>query len=120
MRRSKANGFVALVIIFIMIVAVLVGLVFSSYIQAYEITGTVKHKWVDVSPEGSHYMVRLADGRLLEVERNLWYYGSEYNPDRIFTDIEIGKTYRFTCWGWQLDFWTIYWYPNIIKAEEIQ
>jgi len=119
-KNRKANGFLALVILVILIAAVAVGLVFSSYIQSYTVTGTVKAKWVDVGPEGSYYLVRLTDGRMLEVERNLWYYGSEYNPDRIFSEIEIGKTYRFTCWGWQLDFWTIYWYPNIIRIEEVK
>jgi len=118
--NRRANGFLALMILVILIAVVAVGATFfSSHVQTYEVTGTVKHKWIDVSEEGSHYMVRLTDGTLLEVQRNIWYSGVRYNPDRIFTDLEIGETYRFTCWGWQVDFWMIYWYPNIIEAEEI-
>jgi len=117
-KRRIITGVLTLAILVIVIAAVAVGFVFSSYIQSYTVTGTVKAKWIDYSAETSAYVVVLTDGTLLEVERNLWYYKPEFNPDRLYAQIEVGKTYRFTCWGWQVDI--LYWYPNIIKAEEIK
>lgn len=105
-------------IILLLIILGAVGVVFwvkSGWIDTYTIEGKVKDKFIDAG--SGAYVVILYNNTKLEVDRNLWYSGAEYNPDVIYANIKVNSTYRFTCWGWQLDFWVIYWYANVIKAE---
>ncbi len=91
----------------------------SSMVDTYTIVGTVEQKWIDYGNEESHYLLRLDGNRMIEVQRNAFYSGKEYNSDIIFSDINVNETYRFTCYGWQYDWAGIYWYPNIIGYVEI-
>jgi hypothetical protein len=120
-RNQKAEvSTLAIVIALIIVVGVVVGLVIKSiYIDTYTVTGTVSQKFLSPDDGGTTFVVMLDDGRKLEIKRNLWYGGSEYNEDSLYADIDVNSTYHFTCWGWQLDLWFIYWYPNIIRAEEV-
>jgi hypothetical protein len=113
---SKIAGIIIVVILF----AVAIGYgVKSAYMDTYTIDGTVEKKWIDMGADESFYLVRIDDNRMLEVDRNLFYGSRDYNPDIVFTDIEVNKTYEFTCWGWQVDWGFIYWYPNVLSAKEI-
>lgn len=110
---EKETAFITL-----LIAAIVVGCIFwvkSGWIDTYITEGKVKDKFIDAG--SGAYVVILYDNTKLEVDRNLWYSGSEFNPDVVYASIKVNNTYRFTCWGWQLDFWIIYWYANVIKAE---
>jgi hypothetical protein len=88
----------------------------------YTIQGTVLDKYIDNSGSESHYLftIQLQDGnkKMLEVNRNI-LHGSNYNPDFVYSGVDEGKTYIFTCWGWDWQWWGVYWYPLVIIAEEV-
>ncbi|MEM2177038.1 MAG: hypothetical protein QXN34_06900 [Archaeoglobaceae archaeon] len=91
----------------------------SFYIDTYIIEGKVKAKFLAPSSEGTTYIVILENDEKLEIKRNFWYAGPQYNEDVLYAKIEVGKKYRFTCWGWKFDWGPIYLYPNIIAVEEV-
>jgi len=113
----------------ILIIALILGAILlagyainDAWRKTYTVEGTVTEKWVDYENEGGHYLIHLDDGtengRMIEISRNIFYRGPEYNPDRIYKELEENTTYSFTCWGWQIDWWFIYMYPNVIDYEE--
>ena len=114
---------VAIILIAIIIVAGLGYVIHSSQLVQYTISGTVKQKWIDVGSDSSYYLLRITqlDGtdKMVEVNRNI-FHGSDYNPDIVYSDIEVNKTYIFTCWGWDWQWSSVYWYPNVIIAKEIK
>jgi len=108
------------IIALVLIVALLYVTIKSAYVDTYEITGTVKSKWIDPTEGGSAYLVRLTDNTMLEVNRNVFYGGKEFNPDIIYDSIQLNKTYRFTCWGWRAEWAFFYWYPFVLRAELLE
>lgn len=120
--NNKAEGMAIIIIAIIataIIATVICFAVKSYYIDTYTITGTVSQKYLSPDNGGTTFVVKLTDGKKLEIKRNLWYGGSQYNEDDIYSSLTTNATYKFTCWGWQYDFWFIYWYPNVIKAEQV-
>jgi hypothetical protein len=118
--NEKAGVGIALIVILVILTCVVIGLaVKSMYADTYVITGKVAQKFLSPDGKGTTFVLKLEDGRKLELKRNLFYGGSQYNEDDLYTKIKEGSSYRFTCWGWQVDFWFVYWYPNVIKAEQI-
>lgn len=118
--NNDGDGLVIGVILIILLIVVLLAFgIKSAWCDTYIIEGKVTKTWIDYSDEGSHYLIRLPGDKMLECQRNLIYSGDEYNPDIVFTDIEVNHTYKFTCWGWQVSWANIYWYPNVIIAEEL-
>jgi len=101
----------------ILVIILIAGLTYSAYFVNYSVTGEVQEKFIDYSSKGSHYIVVLEDGQLLEVKRNMFDWNPEHNPDRVYANINEGKTYTFECWGWIFDYF--YWYPNVIQATPI-
>jgi hypothetical protein len=89
----------------------------SCYIDTYDIAGKVQRKLLAPAGSGTTYVIVLEDGRLLEIQRNLWYGDSKYNEDRLFAQVIEGENYVFTCWGWQFDFSGWYMYPNVIALR---
>ena len=126
MRKLKENnngliGVITIGIIFL----ICVGVFCIWYLQAnnrYYIEGKVITKWIDYGDDTSYYLVKIekADGtfKMLEVNRNI-LHGSNYNPDYVYSWIQVNHTYKFTCWGWDYEWSFIYWYPLVIIAEEI-
>jgi len=103
-------------------VVVIIGVVTtkSCFVDTYIIEGTVNSKFLSPADGGTTFIILLADNQTkLEIKRNFWYSSSEFNEDLLYQQVEVGKKYKFTCWGWQLDWWTVYWYPNVIKIEQI-
>lgn len=118
--NNEAEGLLIAAIVIIVVLAIFGALIIKSiYIDTYTITGKVSKKYLSPADGGTTFVVKLEDGKKLEIKRNLWYGGGEYNEDDLYSEISENKSYVFTCWGWQWDFWIIYWYPNIIKAEEL-
>ena len=112
---------IAILLIIICIVSIAL-LIQSAWATEYYITGTVKDKWIDVGNDESYYLLKitLPDGndKMLEVNRNI-LHGSNYNPDFVYSDIEIGKKYQFKCWGWDWQWADVYMYPMVIIADEV-
>ncbi len=123
MTKRNDQAVIGIVILVVGIIVALVALGYyainSAWVETYTVHGTVEKKWIDYSTEGSHYLLRLDGNRMVEVQRNVIYSGQEYNPDIVFSDINVNSTYDFTCWGWQFSWADVYWYPNVIKAEEV-
>jgi len=118
--NNKASAVIGGIILLVLVIVVCVGyFVNIAYVNTYYIEGTIVDKWVDVYAEESAYLVKIENNRMLEVQRNLWYGGKEYNPDVIYSNLKINSTYKFKCWGLQIDFAGIYCYPNIIEAKLI-
>ena len=125
MRKIKNNNnalWGILVIIFIVALIILSAvLINSAWVTQYTIKGTVVEKWIDYGDEESYYLLRIKTlnnkTKMLEVNRNV-LHGSSYNPDIVYSDIKVNKTYKFTCWGWQYQWAWIYWYPCVIIAKE--
>lgn len=121
MNNKGSIGLLVFILAIMVVCVVIVGYTMkSAWMDTYQVTGTVRETWIDHTTEGSAYLVRLTDNRMLEVNRNIFYGGSEYNPDILFTDLQDNCTYEFTCWGWQVDWDGIYWYPNIIDYKLIE
>lgn len=125
MRKLNNNGQAGIIAVCIIIAILIIVPIFVWFQQAncrYEIKGTVEKKWIDVGDDESYYLlkIRLQDGspKMLEVNRNI-LHGSNYNPDFVYSDIEVNHTYVFTCWGWDWQWSGIYWYPLVIIAEEV-
>lgn len=120
--KNGSWGIVAGIIIIILCIVLIGVAVQSAWATQYTITGTVKQKWIDVGDDESYYLLRITqpDGtdRMLEVNRNI-LHGSDYNPDFVYSDINVNTTYEFTCWGWEWQWAAVYWYPMVIIAEEI-
>lgn len=87
--------------------------------KTYIITGTPTDAQLSPTADGgTTFVVWLDTGQKLEIQRSL-FYGD--NEDDIYRDIRnnLNKPMEFTCWGWQFDWWFIYWYPNIGHVEII-
>jgi len=118
--NKKGEVNIALVVILVIAICVAIAIVVKSmYVDTYVINGKVKDKFLSPDGLGTTFVVKLEDGRKLEIKRNLWYWGSQYNEDDIYSKITQDSSYKFTCWGWQIDLGFVYWYPNIIMAEQV-
>ncbi len=106
---------ISIVIIIAIVVSVAAYVSMTSTI--YTIEGTVLDKHIDNSKEGSHYIVVLTNGETLEIQRQPFRWDREQNPDLIYAQIQKNDTYRFSCWGWRNEMF--YWYPNVIKIEQL-
>lgn len=117
MRNNRGDAFVIGILIVCLVIVVFAVLLEFSRSQVYEITGTVTAKHIDPIEGGSAYVVIIDGNRALEVNRYVWDWSREHNPDIVYPQIEIGKTYVFKCWGWENEVW--YWYPNIFEVTEV-
>lgn len=119
MNDTAFVGIISLImLIIIVIIFWYIGFI-SANAEQYHITGKVIDKWIGLGEHGSHYLLRLENNQMLEVDRNIFYSGPEYNPDIIYSNIKVNITYDFTCVGWQLNWAGFYWYPYVIKAEKV-
>lgn len=83
--------------------------------EGYDVV-TVKKKFIDVSDEGSHYVL-VTDKGLFEVDRPLLdMFDPTRNPDLAWAKIEEGKTYKIHYYGYRIDF--IYDYPIVVGTEK--
>ncbi|MCX9010296.1 MAG: hypothetical protein OIN66_04150 [Candidatus Methanoperedens sp.] len=108
----------------IIIVALITIAIFSSgcleSIHANEgYTDTViEKKFIDVSKEGSHYLLVTGKGTF-EVDRPLLdTFNQSRNPDTVYSKIIEGKKYRLHHYGYRIDW--LYEYPIVVDATKIE
>jgi len=78
---------------------------------------TVQKKYIDVSKQGSHYVV-VTDKGPFEVNRPLLdMLDPSRNPDVVYAKINENKTYRLHHFGFRFDI--TYDYPIIVGVTEI-
>lgn len=107
----------------ILAIIILVAIAFSGCLSDYHFGEdytdvTVQKKMIDVSKEGSHYLL-VTDKGVFEVDRPLMdYFSKEINPDAVYSKIEEGRRYKLHHYGYRIDF--EYDYPIVVGAEEIK
>ena len=94
--------------IVILLICVIVFAVFSTYYyffatDTYELHGIIKNKYNETYGELTFYYLNLTDGRILEVDTNI--FRTEVNPQAVYGQIETNKNYTFECWGYNYGAW---------------
>lgn len=84
----------------------------------HERTLTIQNTNIDLGDKGSHYLVHGTDGQIVELERMWFQFDS--NIDKVFNEVQNnkGKTFKFECWGFQVDW--LYYYSNCAKIKSIE
>jgi len=114
---TKANGFLAFLILIISLIVIVIGISATNYYHSrFTREVTVERIWIKRSGSSTDkYLFSDTNGNVYEITDStlLWLFDAS---DR-WTKIEEGKTYRIEFIGWRSHFWS--WYPNAIKIEEI-
>jgi hypothetical protein len=118
------SGILVMIVLVIVAVAIVVAIFVPMYTNTYKISGIVTKMWIDPVEGGSAYLVRINvdstnETKMLEVQKNIFF--NHINEDLVYAQLEVGKHYDFTCWGWDLPYFWIfatYWYPNIIEVNQ--
>ena len=106
------------IITIILTVIGLLLLLFSGALYSYgtkaEVGCLVKEKERIVSENSSKYLIFCAD-RVLENTDSLWYW--KFDSSDFYKDIDKGKEYNFTVYGWRVPFLSMY--QNIIEIKNL-
>lgn len=118
MANDTGGSIFALVIVLLIFGALSVGGMMlkgsMGYYDEEHVTGKVLKMERVVKDDTSYYLV-YCDVEVFTIQDD--FYKGRFNSSDLYRDIEVGKTYNFTVFGWRNGFFS--WYRNILRAEEV-
>lgn len=103
----------SIIVVFILALLIISPLV--AYRTKTEVTAKVNksERVVNQDSSGGKYLI-FTESEVLENTDSLWYW--KWNSSDFYNKIEVGKTYKFTVYGWRVPFMS--WYRNIVEVEQ--
>lgn len=114
MTRSTYSGLIGIGIIIALLVITPITLYALGFYNEETVTATVTDKERITKQDNSYYLV-FTDNEVFSVEDSWAKW--RWDSSDLYGDIEIGKTYTFTVYGWRVPF--LSWYRNILVIEEV-